>query len=709
MRTFFAFFFALFTALLWPSQAEGSAGLTSADEVREATYDNLPARRPFKFTATVAMPPIGPSLPVLDNSGSVCVYLGAATIEKAHELRAGDKIQLFGDVCHSTKNGYNYATVQSFTILGRGEKPKPSSVTTSEIESPDFRMRFVSLKGFIADVFRDEIDPRFIFFVLSDGTYCAYLALLCDPADRLPSHLIGADVEVEGIVKAPRSNTLNRKIQNVIVAISAIDDIKIIKDAPKDPFSVPALYEDGLTMLGHLKSGLKRRRVAGRILAQWSDSALVRTADGLLSRVQFAEEPYPRCGTYIEAAGIPDTDFFRLNLSRAIWRETERRENDLEPAATPLTIEALLRDKRGNTRISATHYGQPVTISGILTAKPTASLKDMRAEIACDDLRLAIDITSAPHALDDIEPYSEINVTGIYIIEAEAWRAQTPYPHIRDIFICIRSADDIRVLSHPPWWTAERLITVIGVLLVALVAVTVWNRTLNRLSRQRGCQLANEQIAREKATLKAAERTRLAVEIHDTLAQNLTGVAMEIETANKLREGASPEMLTHIDIASRALKSCRDEIRNCIWDLRSRALEEPDMAKAVAKTLQPYTKTSKIDIFFDVPMSTLCDNTAHTILRIVRELVINATRHARATYIKIQGELSGAEMTISVEDNGIGFDTKSAPGVPQGHFGLQGIRERLNEIQGNLTIKSVPGDGTIATVTLRLTPESHIL
>ena len=686
---------------LWDIRA---ADLVSADEVHAATYDNIATNRTFDIKATVALPHIHGAIPVVDDSAAARIYLRGEALKHADQLQTGDRVRLIGGVYHNYKNGNNYAQAFKSEILGHGEAPRPTAATLAEINSKEFRNRVVTLKGFVADVFRDEIDPQFTLIVLSDKTECGYLAKFGKPDDPIPSHLVGATVEVSGVVRIPRTNALNRKVQNVIVDIEKLDSINILEKAPDNPFDVPALYTDGMSMQSYLKSGLRRRRVAGRVLAVWRDKALVRTEEGLVSRVQFADQPFPACGASIEAAGIPDTDFFRLNLSRAIWREAAGKDDSPEPAAEPTTAEVLLRDTMGNIKISAAHYGRLVTVSGILSTKPSTSLRDMRAELVCNDLRLVLDVTSAPHALDDIEEGSTVAATGICVIEAEAWRPQMPYPHIQDIFISVRAADDIRVISRPPWWTAGRLLAIIGALLAALLGVIAWNRALDHLARRRGRQLAREQVAHEKAALKAEERTRLAVELHDTLAQNLTGVAMEIETASKLRGNAPPEMLAHIDIAGKALKSCRDEIRSCIWDLRSQALEETNMARAIAKTLQPYAKSARIDIDFDVPMSRFSDNTAHAMLRIVRELVVNATRHGRATSIEVRGDAKDGNICFSVADNGCGFDPGAVPGVSQGHFGLQGIRERVKELKGEVSIKSAPGEGTTTTITLKPQP-----
>ncbi|MCR5840295.1 MAG: hypothetical protein K6G94_11750 [Kiritimatiellae bacterium] len=692
-------------ALAAPLAEVCAADLASADEVRAATYDNMSTNRTFDFTATVALPPIGISLPVVDDKGFACVYLRSTAIEDARTLRAGDRIRLTGGVYHSDGNGNNYAQASKIALLGHGEAPKPLRVSPREINSPDFCMRVVTLKGFIADVFRDEIDPQFIFFVLSDGSDSAYLTLSGNPTNELPSHLVGATVEVAGIVSVPRSNTLNRKVQNVLVVIRGIDDIKITAGAPEDPFDVPALYKDGVNIWSFRNAGLRRRRIAGRVLAVWRDKALVRTAEGLVSRVQFAEEPRPKCGASIEAAGIPDTDFFRLNLSRAIWREAAAKNDSPVPTAEPMTAEALLRDKLGNTKISAAHYGHRVTVSGTLAAKPSTRLMDMRAELACGDLRLALDMTSAPHALDDIDVGSTVEATGICVIEAETWRPQTPYPHIQDIFIAVNSADDIRVLARPSWWTVGRLLAVIGALLAALAAVLVWNRSLRRLAERRGRELAAGDIARAEADIRTMERTRLAVELHDSVAQTMNGAIMELKAAERCVTNSPQEMTRHLGIVERTLKSTIGELRNCLWDLRNQSLDEKDFAEAIRRTLLPHTKGVALAVRFSVPREIVTDNTAHTILRVTRELVINAIKHGHAKYIKVAGAVKDKTMMISVTDDGCGFDPENRPGVAEGHFGIQGIRERLRLLAGEISYDAAPGRGTKATVTINLPGE----
>ena len=266
----------------------------------------------------------------------------------------------------------------------------------------------------------------------------------------------------------------------------------------------------------------------------------------------------------------------------------------------------------------------------------------------------------------------------------------------------MRTPADVRVISHPPWWTSGRLLSVIGALMAVLIGVFAWNRSLNKLAERRGRELLREQIEHVKSDLKVEERTRLAVELHDSLAQSLTGVSMEIEAAKELKGNAPADMLSHLNFAARTLMSCRNELRNCLWDLRSQALEEKSMDKAIERTLLPYVNDSRIAVRFNMPRTRLSDNTAHTLLCIIRELVLNAIRHGNASNIRVTGVLDGGELKFSVRDDGSGFDPENYPGVLQGHFGLQGVNERVEQLGGTLNIESAIGSGTRGAISIKV-------
>ncbi len=241
----------------------------------------------------------------------------------------------------------------------------------------------------------------------------------------------------------------------------------------------------------------------------------------------------------------------------------------------------------------------------------------------------------------------------------------------------------------PPWWTPAKFIILVALLVAVLAGSGVWNFLLNRKAERRGKQLYAEQIGHALAEQKVEDRTRLAVELHDSISQTLTGVALQLDGGE-------------INTAKTMLAACRGELRRCLWDLRSRTFEEKDMTEAVERTIAPHLNKTTASVRFNVPREDISDPTIHAVIRIIRELVVNAIRHGSARHLKIAGERHDDTISFSVLDDGTGFDPSSAPGPEQGHFGLLGIRERLEDFDGTLSIKSATGNGTKITVTMKV-------
>ena len=268
----------------------------------------------------------------------------------------------------------------------------------------------------------------------------------------------------------------------------------------------------------------------------------------------------------------------------------------------------------------------------------------------------------------------------------------------------VRTAEDelVEITGLPTFLTPLRVAVALIALVFVLCLIFLWNAALRMMITRKSKSLIREERKHRRAEIKTAERTRLAVELHDSLAQELTAVSLEIDTALKMSDGASDALRKRLDRAARILKSSRDELRNCLWDLRNHALEARTMNEAIRLTLAPHIADIAIDIRFNVPRPRLPDNTAHTVLRIVRELTLNGIRHGAATHIRITGCLRSDCLSIQICDNGCGFDPATAPGAAEGHCGLLGIRERLDEFNGSLVLESEPGAGCRATIKLPL-------
>ena len=128
------------------------------------------------------------------------------------------------------------------------------------------------------------------------------------------------------------------------------------------------------------------------------------------------------------------------------------------------------------------------------------------------------------------------------------------------------------------------------------------------------------------------------------------------------------------------------------------------MNAAIQLALSQIVSKTALNVRFAVPRVRLSDKTTHTILRIIRELATNAVRHGHASAIKIAGSIDGEKLRFSVIDNGTGFDPDHAAGVGEGHFGLEGIRERVDRLDGEVDISSSHGRGTKVTVAFDIPP-----
>ena len=552
-----------------------------------------------------------------------------------------------------------------------------------------------TLSGIVQDVLDDETDPAHIFFVIRQGDQSILAPMNRAKAEyRRFRDLIGARVRLTGHCDSCLQLKMRRQMGRRF-DVRTPNGLAVITPAP-DIFNAPDIATLEATRPEEM-SRLPRHRTLGRVLAVWGgDKVLLETPSNRLVRLDLADPEPPRFGASIEAVGFPETDLYHVNLSRARWRPADEGKVPRE-TVTGCPIRTLLV-KDGVPIFEKELYGRTLRIRGHVRDLP----HDGVMAIEDEGLSLHVDVGAIAGDLPpDLAPGCTIEVTGSCIMDVDNWRPHAPFPKIRGIFLVARTAQDVRILARPPWWTVRKLLAVIGGLLAALLGFIVWNRILQRLVERRGRQLFKEQVAHVSANLRTEERTRLAIELHDSISQNLTGVALEIKAAQATAAEDLPTSLGHLAIAERSLASCHTELRNCLWDLRHGTLESLDMNEAIRRTLRPQIGNVDLGVRFSVPRHRLTDNTAYAILKIIRELAVNAVHHGKATSVRVAGALDSGRILFSVTDNGRGFDPKAAPGPEQGHFGLLGVTERINSFEGEMSITSAPGEGARIVLSLK--------
>jgi two-component system NarL family sensor kinase len=223
---------------------------------------------------------------------------------------------------------------------------------------------------------------------------------------------------------------------------------------------------------------------------------------------------------------------------------------------------------------------------------------------------------------------------------------------------------------------------------------------LTTIADQVGVAIERARLSAQSIELaRADERSRLARELHDTLAQGLTAVALQIEAGLshiKQQDRARPPLQRALDVARQSL----DEARRSVSALRTPLLENRSLAEALGALTRRFTADTGVRVRADISdVGALPPDLESELFRISSEALTNVGRHARAREAWVRLETVRDRLRLVVEDTGTGFRLQ---GARRRGFGLLGIEERARLAGGRATIRSALGRGTTITVTVPL-------
>jgi len=589
-----------------------------------------------------------------------------------------------GDFCdivgHSASGDFApIVMADNIRRLGRGDFPEPARPAWHDLINGSMDVQWIEFQGLVTDIHSNSLS-----MLLAGGQ----LDVQVDQYETQLERFQKSVIRVQGVLFADywtnRARAREVRVGNVRVRNASIT---VDVPAPADPFDAVVKTPRELLQFDTQATAFRRVKVPGQVVHAEAKQIFL-AEDGLGIRVLPTETNTLTAGDMVEAVGYPDITGNTLLLREAIVRKTSHR--DL-PDAKSLKETELTGEGLDSTR---------VRVEGTLLewhAEQGYPVLEMKSGQYLYLARLP----KGESVQFSLRPGSELALTGIYVGHGRNYR---PGSEAESFELLLNNPEDVAVLSQPSWWTLQRMLIIVGLLIVVLAFAVIWITQLRRLVEQRTAQLQREIRERERVERQhalEAERTRIARDLHDDLGSSLTEINVLASTGQRPHaDGASQVNLFHaIAGKARSLIAALDVI---VWAVDP----EDNLLQSLADYLTGYAEeffsNTKIACRFKVPVSfpavTLDGRVRHDLLLAVKEALNNVVRHAEATEVEFRMEVVPGGLEIEITDNGKGFET----GTEKGRHGLKNLSSRLLTLGGSCTVDSRLAGGTVVTIRLPL-------
>lgn len=243
----------------------------------------------------------------------------------------------------------------------------------------------------------------------------------------------------------------------------------------------------------------------------------------------------------------------------------------------------------------------------------------------------------------------------------------------------IRELETVQLLNQAK---IQRLYLVIAVLILLVLLVVLYiNDRKNKLEKA-----LRQQFSKQLIQSQEEERFRISKELHDSVGQNILFIKNQIQ---KSAVETNPRLMQSVDIAL-------EEVRNISKNLYPNQLEQYGLSSAVDGLCDKIKESTNLFVSsdFQLPDEKLSKETKINCYRIIQECVNNTLKHAKATAIRITGELTGNQIRLIVQDNGSGFEKSQLHINANRSFGLLNLEERVRILHGKFELETAPGKGT---------------
>jgi signal transduction histidine kinase len=563
------------------------------------------------------------------------------------------------------------------TFLGQGRLPEPAHFTWNQLMNGSMDVQWGELQGVVTGVESNRIS-----LLLPEGRQEIRLPEWGESELKAFEKSV---VRIRGTLFAVWNAQTHEVRSGSLTMHNA--SITVEKAAPDDPFNAPEKTPRGLFRFDAKATPFERVKVVGQVTYRDSKSVFIEQGSGI--QIFPVTNVNLHIGDVVEAVGYPEIVGASPRLREAILR---KKHSDVLPAVALVSDADLGGDRLASMRIrvDGTLAGQHIEENALVMQIQTRS-------------NLFLARVATPGPLHSLRVGSKLSLAGVYLSDAPGGLPSGDASHFE---LLINGFWDVAVLSEPSWWTLQRLLSAIGVLLVTLLLAVVWIALLRRQVSQRTLELQHEIRERERAERQHAletERTRIARDLHDDLGSSLTEINFLASSGQRPRSGdeTHPALFRAIAEKARALVAALDVI---VWAVDPEDNSLQSLADYLSGYTRDYLSNSSIPCRFKVPVAlpdlTLDGQIRHEMLMVVKETLNNIVRHAEATEVEFQMNMADSTVEICIIDNGKGFD----PNAEGGGHGLKNHLARLTKIGGSCRIESRPGSGTCVRIRLPVPP-----
>jgi signal transduction histidine kinase len=673
-------------------------------------------------------------LAVQDDTAGIWVRFNATPPDIAtclDSLRPGDLVEVIGTL---TRGAYAPAIIATHIgVLGKEPMKAAVSADPERLFRGADNGRRVMISG-VVQGYRD--DGAVWNIVVESAAHRLVMQVDKESLGWDPAELIDAEVRLTGVASAVRNTRGEFLLPRLFVARAA--DVELLSTPQVDAFAAPQVPLAAIAAYRPAPAPGHRVRTAG-IVTRAIPGRFFYIQQGLEGvRVETASTEPPTAGDIVEVAGFIRMRHGLGTLSEAVFRTTGHTQPpvplDMQPADI-LAVNVRARTA-GLTARPASYHGCLIRCTGTLLEVPPPQANGCRLLIEADDLVVTATLLDTGYAVaQQLTPGSTLALTGIAELgleeDQDVLMAADPWPD--HVTMLLGSAADIEVLRTPSWWTPRRLMAALATAVAIVAAAGLWVGILRRQVARQSALLAAELEQRHRAAVEheaaLRERSRLAANLHDTVLQTVTGVGFQLKVCQAMsdRAAASPQSGTdsgttpssapgQLDVARRMVDHAIQQLRGTVWALHTIPTGDEPFGQSLRSLVARLGEGHPAEIRVHADDATLAthalpDVVAGTLLLVVQEAISNALRHARATVIDVTATLSSGDasaITVCVHDDGVGFEPGLQPGATLGHFGLEGMRDRVERVAGELLVESRVGRGTTITARVPLTAGSDV-